>query len=713
MKISCVVTAMMYGSVVSSDISWAENADDKTQICEVVMVDQAKEVLDAKQRELLRNQLMEVDRLTDSIASRAKQYVAEIKPDGHFEDIDYNSKQRSSWLAAKHALRLVDMAKYFKQGFADHEDSVERAACLDAIHRGLGYWLKHDFQSLNWWHNEIYLPRQLGTLLMWVGDEFSQQELEGILKISRRAKIGMTGQNTVMLAENVFYRGVWEADAALVNKALDAIFSEIRICNEMNQEGLQVDWSYHQHGSQQQFGNYGLAYLNSMMMWGNRLEGTVYELNDEQLAILRPFVLNGIGDVAYRGYFDINSCNRQLAKGAQLKKARALVRGVKSMYKLDSSYAKDYDVIIKSNDRGNLDLSVEKVGQNFFYRSDYLVHRGQGYMYSVKMCSTRVRGSEAMNGDNMSGYHLGDGVACLYEEGSEYEDIYAVWDWRKLPGITVVQKNEPMIELPWDGYTNGDSFVGGVSDNQVGVITMKYDRDDLTLNKSYFTLADRIVCIGSDIQFKGTLKDDHNIFTSIEFRNADANDDAYTKQLTADAQLFGHNKTGYLVLEQDAEGGVMTANGSWDRVRSFDSKDPVSQSTFQLGIDHANQTEVDRYQYVIWPRLSETGQYGMDNVQDLASNWRSQLINTNFAHALLAEQGQTLMAVLYKPQQIKLGIWQLKVDQPCVVMIRAGKLWIADPDQTLEAINVEINGKQYQISLPQDVYAGKTISVDL
>ena len=39
-------------------------------------------------------------------------------------------------------------------------------------------------------------------------------------------------------------------------------------------EGIQSDWSYHQHGSQLQFGNYGLSYLEDMLRWYQILNKT-------------------------------------------------------------------------------------------------------------------------------------------------------------------------------------------------------------------------------------------------------------------------------------------------------------------------------------------------------------------------------------------------------------------------------------------------------
>lgn len=78
----------------------------------------------------------------------------------------------------------------------------------------------------------------------------------------------MTGQNKVWLAGNVLVRALLQEDKELVRQARDTIVSEI-VTGQT--EGIQPDWSFHQHGTQQQFGNYGLAFLASMSFYSGVL----------------------------------------------------------------------------------------------------------------------------------------------------------------------------------------------------------------------------------------------------------------------------------------------------------------------------------------------------------------------------------------------------------------------------------------------------------
>ena len=88
-------------------------------------------------------------------------------------------------------------------------------------------------------------------------EQLNPEEKEAAIEVMENAKFGMTGQNKVRLAGNVLMRGLLQDDFELVKAARDTIVSEI---TTGMQEGIKSDWSFHQHGPQQQFGNYGLAF---------------------------------------------------------------------------------------------------------------------------------------------------------------------------------------------------------------------------------------------------------------------------------------------------------------------------------------------------------------------------------------------------------------------------------------------------------------------
>lgn len=79
-------------------------------------------------------------------------------------------------------------------------------------------------------------------------------------------------------------RGLLLRDSGRLAEAAEAIWSEIAVSTE---EGVQPDFSFHQHGAQQQFGNYGLAYAVNMSRWARVLRDTPWQMPPAKLSVFR------------------------------------------------------------------------------------------------------------------------------------------------------------------------------------------------------------------------------------------------------------------------------------------------------------------------------------------------------------------------------------------------------------------------------------------
>lgn len=95
-------------------------------------------------------------------------------------------------------------------------------------------------------------------------------EKQNAITVMENAKFGMTGQNKVWLAGNVMMRALLQNDYELVKMARDTIASEIVTGGA---EGIKDDWCFHQHGAQQQFGNYGLSFVSGMSFFSGLFQG--------------------------------------------------------------------------------------------------------------------------------------------------------------------------------------------------------------------------------------------------------------------------------------------------------------------------------------------------------------------------------------------------------------------------------------------------------
>jgi len=48
---------------------------------------------------------------------------------------------------------------------------------LDAVHRGLSFWIQNDFQCSNWWQNQINVPFAYSSLMLMLDKNATIEEL--------------------------------------------------------------------------------------------------------------------------------------------------------------------------------------------------------------------------------------------------------------------------------------------------------------------------------------------------------------------------------------------------------------------------------------------------------------------------------------------------------------------------------------------------------
>ena len=137
-----------------------------------------------------------------------------------------------------------------------------------------------------------------------------------------------TGYRWLFGKGNVLIRALLQNDADLVKAARDAIASEIVLGRK---EGIKDDWSFHQHGPQQQFGNYGLSFVTGMSFFFQLFKDTDYEFTGQQREILVSLIDKGYRWVIWNRYMDVSSLGRQFFHNAQIHKAYSLAFAAEDM----------------------------------------------------------------------------------------------------------------------------------------------------------------------------------------------------------------------------------------------------------------------------------------------------------------------------------------------------------------------------------------------
>ena len=619
--------------------------------------------------------------------------------DGSWTDINYEDNLRSRWAPAYHSTRIQAMVKVYYNPQSKLYNSSKLA---ENIHRAMDFWFKTEPRCLNWWYNQIGVPKMFAPAFLLFWNEMSESEKEGAIKVFDNAKFGMTGQNRVWLAGIVLVKAILTEDEALLREARDIIASEIIISTD---EGLQPDYSFHQHGAMKQFGNYGLAYINSMVYWARVFAGTELKFDEQQIDILHDYMYEGTMRCVWRGYFDPSASERQVFHNSQKGKGFAL--GVTAI-NLAVADPKNKDLYIGFAEANMVNPESRQellADDRYFYRSEYGVHRTPDWFGSVRMHSNRTAGYEIINGENLKGFFSADGVTITMVDGGEYDNIYPIWDWRYLPGTTVTSLSELDRENPETAKIrvsankedmNSSSFVGGVSNKNNSCMVMELDRDSLFAKKAYFFINDALVCLGNSIN---PLRKGAKVHTTIEQSLLNGK---VSQGKSKTGEWIHHDKKGYVVFNETPTSLIVTEekkSGDWRDIAAIYREGTMAEGeVFTAYINHGTDAKNDRYAYAILPvkNAKETEAYAEKPDIRIISN-------TPKCQAVVSTDGLQLMAVFYEAGKIEFpNNWKFEVKQSCIMMIRFSEkdgsiqsYSFSSPDRSHDAIEFKYTAKQH------------------
>lgn len=181
-------------------------------------------------------------------------------------------------------------------------------------------------------------------------------------------------------------------------------------------EGIQDDWSFHQHGPQIQFGNYGLAYAEGLSFWLRVLDGTPYMFSDAQCAVIEKLMREGICRSIWRGVMDPSFCGRQVFIDSGPGKASSAAVAAENIaalkrpgYRVFRRFAKR---ILEPENR-----SDGLRGPRYYGRSDCGIYRTATWYASIRMHSDRTIGFEFTNRENTLANFSADGALLFMQHG--------------------------------------------------------------------------------------------------------------------------------------------------------------------------------------------------------------------------------------------------------------------------------------------------------
>jgi chondroitin AC lyase len=666
-----------------------------------------------REMEVLRSQIVAYFTQGAPRHSTVMRYVKTLQSDGTWFDIDYANQQRGGWLVYQHMSRILDMSCAYRCAEHSAEGSPE---VRNAVVRALEHWLKEDYRNANWWYGRIGIPRLAAPILILMEDDLpSELRSQTINQILTRSRMGMTGQNEVWVAGIAFMKGILSDDVALMQKARDSILSQLRVTTR---EGIQADMSFHQHGPQQQWGNYGSSFGSDMLKWSTVFQNTRFAADSEQHALLVRYLTEGAPWIVWRGFMDVSGCGRQVFPGAQASKGGSILRQLQRLMQLDATQQETVNLILTSQSAGQPNRLL---GHRHYWRSDISVHRRPDWYASVKMSSMRVIGAETCNRENLMGLHLGDGATFVLCTGREYEDLFPLWDWRRLPGTTCRQDDRSLVPSS-RRCRGGSDFVGGVTNGRLGAAVLEYCRDGLRANKSWFFLDDQLVCLGNGI----TCDDATEVATSIEQARLDGpiivseasqiREVAPCSVTMTGVDWIHHAGVGYRPLQPvDIQMEAGDKVGDWRRVNDQVRGERFARgSVFSLWISHGASPQRADYAYSIFPAST------VESMQQQSTQTNIRVLqNSESVQAVSVDGGKMVLATFHAPVQLALdGGDYILPDIPCVLFLDQtpvpARLYVADPTHKAEAAAVRISfatERDIYVALPTDDEAGSTVAV--
>lgn len=658
-----------------------------------------------------------------------KHFTTYNEQTGAFSDVDYTRRDRTNWDPIRHVERLSDLAFAYTH---PQNNYFQDDKLYDMIVKGLEYWYEVNPHCNNWWYNQIAEPQKLGILLiqMRTGKKTIPAELE-TKTLQRMIKEGgnpakWTGANRSDIALHWIYRSCLEQNEKDLLFALENAYSPLTYTVK---EGFQHDNSYFQHGVQLYIGGYGDAILSGITELGIYTHGTRFALNNEQIDLISRFIRNTYYPTIRGQYMLFGVLGRGVSRPNNTHKAGAAIGYATHMITLDPYHADEYRNVIERLSGKQPASYGLKPRHTHFFRGDYTNHTQPAFTFDVRTVSDRTMRLEYGNGENLDTYFMSDGCTNIVTKGDEYYNIFPVWNWNKIPGVTAPNMDSiPKAKSDWQ--TRGTStFTGGVSDSISGASTYAYYDGYSGINtgakKSWFFFNNAVVCLGADIHSSSNkqvettinqclLKDEP--ITLLHNKKETVADKGETA--IASPQWVHHNQIGYYF----PEGGDVVVNnqsqrGTWYNINRTAPNDEIVEDVFTLSLDHDINPNNAKYAYIVVPNIASAHE-----MKKLAPKNIEILANQSNLQAVRDKKEGIWQFIFHAPGTFRHKELTVTVDKACALQIKdikdKGVMHIADPGQKQTTINVEVtlpkqskSAKTYSCNFEgTEVYAGATKS---
>lgn len=677
-----------------------------------------------------------VDEILKSEAddTRVNDLILSIREDGSWPGINYEDVSNTGFEHRFHLQNMVNMSLAYQHPSSDFYQSKK---VKKLINRSLEFWCEQDFICENWWYNQIGTPTSLVNVLLLMDADIEPELKERTLPIIGRAHLGASGArqggDRIKVGGIAAKKGLVVGDEAKFGEIMKVINEEIRFTT--GDRGMQHDYSFHHRVDRVNTTySYGGSYAVIFAEWAAYVAGTEYAFTPDRIARLTDYYLDGICKQAVYGiYLEKGAMNRGISRKESFG---PLETATPMRLMLCSAYRKDELEEIVRLRRG--ETGPTESFSRFYWQSEHFVCQRPGFFTSVRMYSTRNRNMEwPYNSEGLLNHHRGDGASFLSVAGDEYLNIWPVYDWQKVPGTTVLQKDHlpSPDQIQKDGVTD---FVGAVTDGFYAAVGFDFvsPHDFIRARKSWFFFDDEYVCLGAGIESgwspfpvvttlnQSLLQGD--VLVAVDGAEKILSPGEYE---LPDVNWVFHGGTGYIFPEAT---DIMLSNkeesGRWTDIskQSITDREEVHEDVFKLWIDHGprpqgrpgglnNASMIAKdvtYQYMIVPNAEREK---LDNERGIEI-----LVNNRQLQAVMDTQAGIIQAVFYTAGELPVSDgFTISIDSPGAILLKMeGKevkeLSVSDPSRKLGRMHLGITGRdEIVIELPSGFYAGQSISLEL
>jgi len=659
-----------------------------------------------------------------------------LNSSGQFTDLVYgttsNAANDAVWVT--HLKRLREFARGYTYPNSPSTHYAEPALFAKIV-LALQYFNSTGsiYTTANWWERQIDYPQIIGQALILMRGGSStiagadENNALNYLAASR-APSSMTGANCTDIALHYLYRGALTSSSSVVSTALTGVESTLVLENS-GVEGVNHDYEFLQHGPAVYTHSYGTVWIEGVYKFIYFIKGTSYVVSKDKLDLAYNFLHNTYYGAARGKYKDFSLDGRAISRvgsnGAISLAAGQLALQVDS----NTSHIANLTADVANFNTGTISSTSPFVSPKHihYWTGDYTLHNRPGYQFTLYGVSTRTMRVESINNENIIDKFGADGATTIRVKGDEYFDIFPVWDWNQVPGITMRQFSTYQTNNNY-GVAGSTTFVGGVSDSTYGASTYQLNYVGVTARKSVFFFDNEVVCLGAGITSTAA----ENIATNVNQTTLSGSvsvNNGTTATLAANTQnsynntlnWAWHNSVGYFFPNGgNVKVGNQTQSGKWADINLGASATVINKGVFKLYFDHGIAPSNATYSYIVVPNITSTdvATYNTNNVKILSNTANIQAVKQNSLNII-----QVIFAAAGTLTDSISGL-SITVDQPCALMVKnvgASKVTISlsDPRQTATNVKVSVKfsltGQSFPVfvNTPAGNYKGSSTSFDL